>query len=111
MQEEHQVQCAYPLFLRVLRDVLICVLPGQVSRYGRQRYVLTVALLDMHVDPFSVGSFRRLNPNYEMPVVKSEMPVYNPGPDQYGNYPPTPPPMPYNPSALCFLSCSSLISS
>ncbi|KAI0752500.1 P-loop containing nucleoside triphosphate hydrolase protein [Daedaleopsis nitida] len=43
------------------------------------------------------GSFRRLNPNYEMPVVKSEMPAYNPGPDQYGNYLPTPPPIPYNP--------------
>ena len=46
----------------------------------------------------SVGSFRRLNPNYEMPVVKSEMPVFSNGPDPYGNYPPTPPPIPYNPS-------------
>ncbi|RPD60608.1 P-loop containing nucleoside triphosphate hydrolase protein [Lentinus tigrinus ALCF2SS1-7] len=46
------------------------------------------------------GSFRRLNPNYEMPVVKSEMPMFNPpGPDQYGNYPPTPPPIPYNPNS------------
>ncbi|KAI0767681.1 hypothetical protein C8Q74DRAFT_1370418 [Fomes fomentarius] len=45
------------------------------------------------------ASFRRLNPNYEMPAVKSEMPNYQLGPDQYGNYPPTPPPIPYNPNS------------
>ncbi|RDX52360.1 P-loop containing nucleoside triphosphate hydrolase protein [Lentinus brumalis] len=46
------------------------------------------------------GSFRRLNPNYEMPVVKSDMPSFYPsGPDQYGNYPPSPPPVPYNPNS------------
>ncbi|KAI0672088.1 P-loop containing nucleoside triphosphate hydrolase protein [Trametes maxima] len=45
------------------------------------------------------GSFRRLNPNYEMPVVKLDSSPNPNVPDQFGNYPPSPPPVAYNPSA------------
>lgn len=44
------------------------------------------------------GNFRRLNPNYEMPMVKVDNAPPPNVPDQYGNYPPSPPPIPYNPS-------------
>lgn len=53
---------------------------------------------------YSLGNFRRLNPGYEMPNVKSDTPMPPPNvPDQYGNYPPSPPPIPFNPSTsgLC----------
>ena len=46
----------------------------------------------------NVANFRRLNPNYQMPNVKSELQQQQPNmPDQYGNYPPSPTPT-YNPS-------------
>ncbi|EIW53171.1 P-loop containing nucleoside triphosphate hydrolase protein [Trametes versicolor FP-101664 SS1] len=45
------------------------------------------------------GNFRRLNPNYEMPMVKVDNAPPPNVPDQYGNYPPSPPPIPYNPNS------------
>lgn len=51
---------------------------------------------------FALDNFRRLNPNYEMPVIKGSNPNVPPPPLPYGN---EDDPQPANPDPSMYLDC------